>query len=649
MIKNKTSIRNKIFFVLLTLSLFSSLFVGGIALYSMKEIEQSAIDIMIDKNQNMLQVIAHKQSAMTHEILSRTEQSITIIAESLIWEKGKNNDVIFRSLESLKNHDPYIYNTYIATTDGKFTSFSKDKADNLDKNFNPLERSWYQKAINSKSLVWSDVYPDASISGKLMITCSKVIYDTQGEIAGVIGFDLTTEEVSNNIINTEIGDMGYAFLIDSYGNIIARPEINSSNSQWDEIFTIPIGGNLHQVKNSEFQAILNEMIGSKVGFLEWERKMEGNKFIAFNTFSSMNLTLGVVSSRAAIEDAAESVFIEKIKEVSIYFIAILIVIMFLAIIIGINSSKIISRPIEILNDGVRKIGAGNLDYIIEIKTGNELEQLAGEFNKMSSNLRQHMRDLELTTKQKQQIESELNIASRIQRDMLPMIFPAFPDNKELDIYASMLAAKQVGGDFYDFFLINPDKLCFVIGDVSGKGIPASLFMVISKTLIKNEAMSNISPAEVLYNVNNTLNNGNEEMMFVTVLLCMMELSTGNIEFANAGHNPPLLMKNNNQDVDYLHLNKSKILGVFPDAPYTNQNITLNPQDTLVLYTDGVTEAMDPDNNQFTENKLHETLLNLQGFSVEKIEEGIQHAVKGFVKDAEQSDDITLLIVQYYGK
>jgi sigma-B regulation protein RsbU (phosphoserine phosphatase) len=139
------------------------------------------------------------------------------------------------------------------------------------------------------------------------------------------------------------------------------------------------------------------------------------------------------------------------------------------------------------------------------------------------------------------------------------------------------------------------------------------------------------------------------MMFVTVLLCMMELSTGNIEFANAGHNPPLLMKNNNQDVDYLHLNKSKILGVFPDAPYTNQNITLNPQDTLVLYTDGVTEAMDPDNNQFTENKLHETLLNLQGFSVEKIEEGIQHAVKGFVKDAEQSDDITLLIVQYYGK
>jgi len=614
----------------------------------MKEIEGSAISIMIDKNQNMLQLMVHKQSAITHEILTKTEQSLTTLTESLVWEKEKNNDTVFRFLESLKNYDPYIYNTYIATIDGKFTSFSKDKNDKLDENFNPLERLWYQNAINSKSLVWSEVYRDAAISGKLMITCSKVIYDTQGNIAGVIGFDLTTEEMSDNIINTEIGELGYAFLIDSDGQIIARPEISSSNAQWDEISTIPLGGDLHQIQNSELQTIITQMIKNKSGFLEWEREMKGNKFIAFDTVSSTNWTLGLVSSKAAIKHAAESVFVEKIKEVSIYFIVILISIIFLAILIGINSSKIISRPIEILNDGVRKIGAGNLDFIIDIKTGNELEQLANEFNKMSTNLQQHIKNLELTTKQKQQIESELNIASRIQRDMLPMIFPAFPDNKELDIYASMLPAKQVGGDFYDFFLINPDKLCFVIGDVSGKGIPASLFMVISKTLLKSEAMSDISPAEILYNVNNTLNNGNDETMFVTVLLCIMELSTGTVEFANAGHNPPLLMKKN-QGVEYLHLNKAKILGVFPDAPYSNQEITLNPEDALVLYTDGVTEAMDPDNNQFTESRLYKTLLQLQGFSVKNIEQGIQKDVQNFVKDAEQSDDITLLVIQYNGK
>lgn len=648
MAKKLKSIRYKIFFVLLALSLLSSLFVAGTALYSMKKIEESAISIMIDKNQKMLQLMAYKQSKITREIITQTEQSITILTNALVWEKGKNNDVIYHTLESMNNHNHYIYNSYIATIDGKFTSFSKDKNDHLDANFNPLERLWYQSAVKSKSLVWSDVYRDASISGKLMITCSKVIYDTAGEIAGVIGFDLTVEEVNDNIINTEIGEMGYAFLIDGYGHVIARPEMNNTDSQWDEIFTIPIGGDLNQIQNDEFQAILKEMIKGKNGFLKWERKMNGDKFIAFDTVSSTNWTLGLVSSKSVIEHAAESAFIDHIKTVSIHFTIVFLIIILLAILIGSNAAKIISRPIKILCDGVRKIGAGNLDYKIKIQTEEELQHLADEFNKMSTSLKQYISDLETTTKQKHHIESELNIASRIQRDMLPMIFPAFPDNKELDIYASMAAAKQVGGDFYDFFLINPNKLCFVIADVSGKGIPASLFMVISKTLIKSEAMNDISPAEVLYNVNNMLNNGNDEMMFVTVLLCMMELSTGHVEFANAGHNPPVLMKKNH-GVEYLHLNKAKILGVFPDAPYTNQKITLNPEDTLVLYTDGVTEAMDPDNNQFTEDRLHETLLNLQGYSVEKIEKEIKNAVKGFVKDAEQSDDITLLIVQYLGK
>ncbi len=648
MAKKQTSIRYKIFFVLLTLSLLSSLFVGGTALFSMKEIEDSAIGIMIDKNQKMLQLMAQKQSEITREILSQTEQSITIFTEGLVFENGKNNEVILRLLDSLKNNNPYIYNSYIATIDGKFTSFSKDKNDNMDKDFNPLVRPWYQAAIKSKNLVWSDVYRDAAISGKLMITCSKVIYDTKGEIAGVIGFDLTVEEVNDKIINTEIDEMGYAFLIDGYGHVIARPEMKPTDAQWDEIFSIPVGGDLNQIQNSEFQMILKAMVDGKTGFLQWKRALNGDKFVAFDTVSSTNWTLGLVSSKSAIELAAKSAFIEQIKKVSIYFTLVLLTIILLAILIGNKASKTISHPIQILSDGVKKIGDGNLAYNIEIKTGDELEHLADEFNKMSTSLQHHMDVLEITTKQKQHIESELNIASRIQRHMLPMIFPAFPDKAEFDIYASMLAAKQVGGDFYDFFLINNEKLYFVIGDVSGKGIPASLFMVISKTLLKSEAMSDLSPAEILYNVNNMLNTGNDEMMFVTVLLCIMDLKTGVVEFANAGHNPPLLMKKG-EGVEYLKLNKSKILGVFPDAPYTNQIITLAPEDTLVLYTDGVTEAMDPDNNQFSEHQLHETLMNLQGFSVETIENGVQKAVKGFVKEAEQSDDITVLIVQFNGK
>ena len=341
-------------------------------------------------------------------------------------------------------------------------------------------------------------------------------------------------------------------------------------------------------------------------------------------------------------------FIKEIKEVGIHFFIILISIILLTILISIRSSKRITQPIKILKDGVNKIGSGNLTCKVELKTGDELEQLADEFNKMGANLQHYIDDLEKTTKQKQHIESELNIASRIQRDMLPMIFPAYPERQEIDIFASMSPAKQVGGDFYDFFLINPNKLCFVIGDVSGKGIPAALFMVISKTLLKSEAMTDISPAEILYNVNNSLNSENDEMMFVTVLLCILDLTTGEVEFANGGHNPPLIMKKDHS-VDFITLNKAKILGVFPNAIYSNQKLVLAPDEILFLYTDGVTEAMDINNNQFSEKILHNTISGLQGLSVEKIEGGVLKAVKEFVKEAEQSDDITILVAQYRGK
>ena len=646
--KNKsTSIRYKIFFILLTLSLISTILAGGTAFYSMSEITKAGIDIMLNKNKRMHQLMVHKQSELTEEIIKQTERGISMISEVFIWEHGKDNKAIYRTLEALKNNNPYIYNTYIALADGSFTSFSKDINDQLHSDYNPLVRPWYVNAIKSKSAVWSEVYKDASLSGALIITCSKAIYNTQNEVIGVIGFDLTIDAMNKDVINTETKGSNYMFLMDSSGRMIARPDIQKTNSgsKWDEIFTIPVGEDLHQLNDSEFQQALKIILTKKKGFLTWNRGQNSNKFIAYDTTASTGWILGFVNSQAHIEQAAKSLFVEHIKKISLYFSIILVCIISLAIIMGNSASKKISKPIKILSEGVNKVSGGDLSYHVNVKTGDELELLANEFNKMSTSLQQYMTDLEITTKQKQHIESELNIASRIQRDMLPMIFPPFPDNEEIDIFASMFPAKQVGGDFYDFFRINENKICFVIADVSGKGIPASLFMVISKTLIKSEAMNDISPAEVLFNVNNRLNTGNDEMMFVTVLIYKMDLRTGEVEFANAGHNPSLLMKKNG-DVEYMKLNKSKILGVFPDVPYSNQQINLASGDTIYAYTDGITEAMDPDNNQFSEERLYQSLLKLQGKSVETIEKGVQKDVKDFVKDAEQSDDITMLVVRY---
>jgi sigma-B regulation protein RsbU (phosphoserine phosphatase) len=647
-VKRLTSIQYKIFIFLITLSLITAFLVGGTAFYSMQDIEKSAIDVMMKNNENLYKLMVQKQSGITREILDNTQRSVNIISENLAFKNSDNKKLYSDILKSINNHTKYIDSVYIATTDGKMTIFSKDPNHSLDKSYNPLQREWYQNAVASKKLVWSGVYQDAGPDGKRVITCSKVFYNAQGKIAGVIGADLLFDVINKNIFNIKIGVSDYYFLIDGDGYLIARPEISKTDLQWDEILSMPLDSDLHQIKDNEFQGILKEIIDKNDGFVEWHRADKKDKFIAFYTTTSTNLTLGLVVSKSDIETQAKAVFIQEIKEVGIHLFIIFPSIILLIILISIISSKRITQPIKILKDGVNKIGSGNLTFKVELKTGDELEQLADEFNKMGANLQHYIDDLEKTTKQKQHIESELNIAARIQRDMLPMIFPAYPERQEIDIFASMSPAKQVGGDFYDFFLINPNKLCFVIGDVSGKGIPAALFMVISKTLLKSEAMMDISPAEILYNVNNSLNSGNDEMMFVTVLLCILDLTTGEVEFANGGHNPPLIMKKDH-NVDFITLNKAKILGVFPNALYSNQKLVLANDEILFLYTDGVTEAMDINNNQFSEKTLHKTISGLQGLSVEKIEGGILKAVKKFVKEAEQSDDITILVAQYRGK
>lgn len=247
--------------------------------------------------------------------------------------------------------------------------------------------------------------------------------------------------------------------------------------------------------------------------------------------------------------------------------------------------------------------------------------------------------------EKQKIEADLNVAARIQLDMLPNEFPPFKDKKAVSLYASMNPARQVGGDFYDFFYIDEEKFGFIIADVSGKGMPASLFMVISKTLLKTAALNGNSPAEVLYNVNNLLYPENDECMFVTVFCAILNVKTGEVEFANGGHNPPLL-STGGEDFKYLTLNKAKVVGISENYNYTNQTLQMKPGDTLFLYTDGVTEAMNPDNELFSDPRLEESLKPLKNKDIREIEAGISEDIKVFVKDAPQSDDITMLVLKY---
>jgi serine phosphatase RsbU (regulator of sigma subunit) len=255
-----------------------------------------------------------------------------------------------------------------------------------------------------------------------------------------------------------------------------------------------------------------------------------------------------------------------------------------------------------------------------------------------------LENLKMTISEKERMESELQIAYRIQTDMLPHDFPR---QNDFAIYAAMYPAKMVGGDLYDFFPVGEEKYCFLIGDVSGKGIPAALFMVITKTLLKQEALRGIKPDEILSRVNSILCAENEEGMFVTVFLGILDRKTGIVEFANAGHNPPLLLPANGGP-ESLAVKSGFVLGGMPAILFETQSISLNPGDILYLYTDGITEAMNDREELFSDGRLLEILNGLEGRDVTEIENKVQTAVREYVRDAPQSDDITMVVVKYNG-
>ena len=238
-------------------------------------------------------------------------------------------------------------------------------------------------------------------------------------------------------------------------------------------------------------------------------------------------------------------------------------------------------------------------------------------------------------------EAELNVASKIQKDMLPCIFPAFPERKEFDIHAIMDPAKEVGGDFYDFFLIDDDHLAIVIADVSGKGVPAALFMVISKTLIKNYAQIGLSLSDVFTMANNQLCENNEEGLFVTAWMGVLEISTGKFSYVNAGHNPPLL-KRNNGDFEYLKCKPGFVLAGIEDFKYKQDEMHLDKGDTVFLYTDGVTEANNNKNDLYSEERLLNKLNDNKNEPISNIISKIRQDVDLFAGEIPQFDDITML-------
>ena len=310
--------------------------------------------------------------------------------------------------------------------------------------------------------------------------------------------------------------------------------------------------------------------------------------------------------------------------------------------------RILIRPLGTLHHaaiGLVESRMENLsDFKVDLHTGDELEDLSDSFRYMVSELNEYIRDLSRVTAEKERIGAELDVARHIQASMLPCIFPAFPERHEFDIYASMTPAKEVGGDFYDFFLVDDDHLAIVMADVSGKGVPAALFMMISKTLLKSAAQSGLSPKAVLEKVNNQLCENNDAEMFVTVWLGILEISTGKMKCANAGHEYPAIMRRGGG----FQLFKDKhglVLAGMEGARYREYELELNEGDRLFVHTDGVPEATNADTVLYGTDRMLHALNEAKDRSCCELLASLHHDVDAFVGAADQFDDITMLCIE----
>ena len=315
--------------------------------------------------------------------------------------------------------------------------------------------------------------------------------------------------------------------------------------------------------------------------------------------------------------------------------------------------KMVVKPLDMLTDATKAFVNSDdysLNRIIDLplNTGDEVEELYVAVKKMESDIINYIENITRINAEKERIGAELNVATQIQADMLPSIFPAFPERTDFDIFASMNPAKEVGGDFYDFFLIDDDHLAMVMADVSGKGVPAALFMVSAKTLIKNRAQMGGSPAEILSYVNEQLCEGNEAELFVTVWLAILELSTGKGVAANAGHEYPTLRRAGGQ-YELVKTKHSPAVATMEGLKFREREFTMQPGDSLYVYTDGVPEATNNASELFgTERMLHALNRNPDA-PPEEILRIVRDEIDAFVGDAPQFDDVTMLCLKFFGK
>ncbi len=508
----------------------------------------------------------------------------------------------------------------------------------LDESYNYPQSDWFRLPEETRRPVWSEPYFDEGGGGIVMSTYSVPFFreeDGRKHFLGVVTADISLEWLSTFMKSISIYSSGYAFLLSRKGVFLSHP--NTDIIMHESIFSFATSHNSPQLVE-----IGTKMIQGETGFVKLPDFVTGESaWLSYAPVANSGWSMGLVIPEKEMFQELRGLRQQVSIIGAVGFILLLIIVVII--------STSITKPLKTLVARTSEIAKGNLDIPVpESKTGDEVGQLARSFEEMRLALREYIANLTETTKAKERMESELKIARSIQMSFLPKHFPPFPEIKQFELFASLEPALEVGGDLFDFFLLDDGRLLFLVGDVSGKGVPAALFMAVTKTLIKGIAELESTPADILARVNRELLVENETMLFVTMFLGIFDYKTGELVYSNAGHNPPILLSPK-RSAEWLALPKGLFLGIMEEAEYKNAYIQLEAEDTLVVYTDGVNEAENISQKFYSNARLLDTTNRMTGQSPQRICQELVASVHEFAENAPQADDITVLVLRYMSK
>ncbi len=566
------------------------------------------------------------------EYSDTTEEEI----KHLLKETVRNNNDVYGCAVAF---EPYMFKK-----DKKYSSYYfyqvnddiKYSENGRDGFFDYFSRDWYINAKKMKEGVFSEPYNDTSDKKIRMVTYSLPFYkrvNGKKEFYGVIAIDISLDHLNGIFSNIKIFKTGLAFLLSSKGTFIVHRN-KAFYREGLNILNLPEENYPEHVKKEITEKVLS---GKSEQLRIFSNSIKKEVFVYYRPLETTGWILCIVIPVDELYSKLNT------TTLNLLIIGIIGYILTFCLVVILCSRAV--SPLKKLAAVTAKIGLG--DFYAELpksKTADEIGLLSDSFMLMQENLIKYIKDLKEVTSKQERTTQELAIGREMQQSMLPH---ELPGTKEIDILANLIPAKEVAGDLYDYFFLDKNRWCFAIGDVSGKGVPSALIMAVTCTLLRAKASLNLDTSKIVSEINSELCKNNESAMFVTFILFIVDIKTGKVEYCNAGHNPPLIKSGDN--FNYLKtLKASPPLGILEEAEYVSMHMDLKKGDIVLLYTDGIPEAINEKEEEFTEQKLLEIAEANKNESLHTISLNILNAVEKHASGQEQSDDITLLLLRYNG-